>query len=73
MEKSSGEQLFFSVMVSEQAVTLRYGQSRSYTPLTVSFRTEGRLGLEMWTHLVLQVTNLKDLRTPMSALLNIDR
>ncbi|XP_078016774.1 usherin [Epinephelus lanceolatus] len=55
LEKSSEEQLFFSVTVSEQAVTLRYGQSSSQTPLTVSFRTEGRLTLERWTHLVLQV------------------
>ncbi|XP_074481361.1 usherin [Sebastes fasciatus] len=55
LEKSSGERLFFSVTVSEQAVTLLYGQSRRQTPLTVSFRTEGRLTLEKWTHLVLQV------------------
>ncbi|XP_053172998.1 usherin [Scomber japonicus] len=55
LEKSSGERLVFSVTVSEQAVTLRYGQSSSQTPLMVSFRTEGRLALERWTHLVLQV------------------
>ncbi|XP_068431767.1 usherin [Clinocottus analis] len=55
LEKSSGQRLIFSVTVSEQMVTLRYGQSNSQTPLTVSFRTEGRLTLEEWTHLVLQV------------------
>ncbi|XP_029281914.1 LOW QUALITY PROTEIN: usherin [Cottoperca gobio] len=55
LEKSSGERLVFSVTVSEQAVILRYGQSSSRTPLTVSFRTEGRLTLGKWTHLVLQV------------------
>ncbi|XP_045888237.1 uncharacterized protein LOC123958722 isoform X1 [Micropterus dolomieu] len=57
LEKSSGERLFYSVTVSEQAVTLWHGQSSSQTPLTVSFRTEGRLTLDRWTHLVLQVTN----------------
>lgn len=67
LEKSSGERLFFSVTVSEQAVTLWYGQSSSQTPLTVSFRTEGRLKLERWTHLVLQVTDLKCLMTPLVA------
>ncbi|XP_070688414.1 usherin [Pempheris klunzingeri] len=55
LEKSSGEHLLFSVTVSEQAVNLRYGQPSSQTPLIVSFRTEGRLTLERWTHLVLQV------------------
>ncbi|TDH17235.1 hypothetical protein EPR50_G00006290 [Perca flavescens] len=55
LEKSSGERLFFSVTVSEQAVTLRCGQASSQNPLTVSFRTEGRLTLERWTHIVLQV------------------
>ncbi len=65
LEKSSGERLFFSATVSEQAVTLRYGQSSRQTPLTISFRTEGRLTLDRWTHLVLQVTNL--LEIPMVA------
>ncbi|XP_070762485.1 usherin [Enoplosus armatus] len=55
LEKSSGERLLYSVTVSEQAVTLRYGQYSNRTPLTISFRTEGRLTLERWTHLVLQV------------------
>uniref|UniRef100_UPI0037E7E888 usherin n=1 Tax=Semicossyphus pulcher TaxID=241346 RepID=UPI0037E7E888 len=55
LEKSSREQLFFSVTVSEKAVILRYGQSGSQTPQAISFRTEGRLTLERWTHLVLQV------------------
>ncbi|KAM9366692.1 usherin [Symphorus nematophorus] len=55
LEKSSRERLCFSVTVSEQAVTLRYGQSSNQTPLTISFRTEGRLTLDKWTHLVLQV------------------
>ncbi|XP_031695980.1 uncharacterized protein LOC116378279 [Anarrhichthys ocellatus] len=54
LEKSSGQRLIFSVTMSEQMVTLRYGQ----TPLTVCFRTEGRLTPERWTHLVLQVTIL---------------
>ncbi|CAB1442997.1 unnamed protein product [Pleuronectes platessa] len=54
LEKSVGERLLFSVTVSEQAVTLRYVQSRGQTTMTVSFRTEGRLALERWTHLVLQ-------------------
>lgn len=57
LEKRSAEMLFFSVTVSERSLTLRYGQSGSQTPLTVSFRTEGRLVAETWTHLVLQVTN----------------
>lgn len=65
LEKSSREQLFFSVTVSEQAVTLRYSQRSSHTPLTVIFKTEGRLTLGSWTHLVLQVTNLKGLRGEM--------
>nr|XP_040024120.1 usherin isoform X2 [Gasterosteus aculeatus aculeatus] len=51
LEKSSGQRLIFSVTVSEQMVTLRYGP----TPLTVGFRTEGRLTRDKWTHLVLQV------------------
>ncbi|XP_029354432.1 usherin [Echeneis naucrates] len=55
IEKSLGEQLLFAVTVSEQAVNLRYVQSRSQATLTVSFRTEGRIALERWTHLVLQV------------------
>ncbi|TMS13118.1 Usherin [Larimichthys crocea] len=55
LEKSSEERLLFSVTVSEQAVTLRYGQSSSQTPLMVSFRTEGRITTKRWTHLVLQV------------------
>ncbi|AWP01780.1 putative usherin-like [Scophthalmus maximus] len=55
LEKSLGERLLFSVTVSEQVVTLRYVQSRSQTTLTVHFRAEGRLALERWTHLVLQV------------------
>ncbi|XP_074522167.1 usherin [Halichoeres trimaculatus] len=55
LEKSSGERLLFSVMVSEQAVVLRYGQPNSQSPQVVSFRTEGRFTPEKWTHLVLQV------------------
>ncbi|KAM3876945.1 usherin [Diretmus argenteus] len=55
LEKSSAGHLVFVVAVSEQAVTLRYGQSSSQPPLTISFRTEGRVALETWTHLVLQV------------------
>lgn len=52
LEKSLGEQLVFSVTVSEQTVTLRNGRSSGQT---VTFRTEGRLQLERWTHLTLQV------------------
>lgn len=55
LEKSTAEKLLFSVTVSDQALTLRYGQNQ----LTISFRTEGRLPLESWTHLVLQVTNIQ--------------
>ncbi|CAG11043.1 unnamed protein product [Tetraodon nigroviridis] len=55
LEKSTAEKLLFSVTVSDQALTLRYGQNR----LAVSFRTEGRLPLDSWTHLVLQVTNIE--------------
>ncbi|KAM9860567.1 LOW QUALITY PROTEIN: usherin [Aulostomus maculatus] len=55
LEKSSAERLVFSVTVSEQEVILRYGRARGLTPLMVSFRTEGRLFLDRWTHLVLQV------------------
>ncbi|TWW67413.1 Usherin Usher syndrome type IIa protein [Takifugu flavidus] len=51
LEKSSAEGLLFSVMLSDQALTLRHGQ----TPLAISFRTKGRIPLESWTHLVLQV------------------
>ncbi|KAM3624776.1 uncharacterized protein V6R79_001428 [Siganus canaliculatus] len=55
LEKSSRERLCFAVTVSEQVVTLRYGHPSSVTPLTVSFRTEGRLTLGTWTHLAMQV------------------
>lgn len=55
LEKSSSEQLVFSVSVSAQAVTLRHGQPGTRAPLSVSFRTEGKLALERWTHVVLQV------------------
>lgn len=55
LEKRSAESSLVSVMVSDQAVTLRYGQN----PLAISFRTEGRLSLDSWTHLVLQVTHVK--------------
>ncbi|XP_029001116.1 usherin isoform X2 [Betta splendens] len=55
LEKSFGEQLVFSVSVSEQAVTLRHGRPGGRTPLAVGFRTQGKLVLENWTHLVLQV------------------
>lgn len=56
LEKSTAEKLLlFSVMVSDQTLTLRYGQNQP----AISFRTEGRLPLGSWTHLVLQVTNIK--------------
>lgn len=56
LEKSSEQRLFFSLTVSGEAIILRYGQSNNQTSMN-SFRTEGRLGLESWTHLVLQVSN----------------
>lgn len=55
LEKSTAEEMLFSVTVSDQALTLQYGPN----PLAISFRTEGRLPLESWTHLVLQVTNIE--------------
>nr|XP_057944950.1 usherin isoform X3 [Doryrhamphus excisus] len=55
LEKSSRERLVFSLTVSEQIVSLQYIESRSLTPLTITFRTHGRLVLGRWTHLVLQV------------------
>ncbi|XP_061670381.1 usherin isoform X4 [Syngnathoides biaculeatus] len=55
LEKTSGGQLVFSMTVSEQVVRMRYTQSRSSTPLTINFRTEGRLLTDRWTHVVLQV------------------
>ncbi|XP_047436500.1 usherin [Mugil cephalus] len=55
LEKSLGEQLVFSLTVSGEAVTLRYGQSSSRSSLSNTFKTEGRLGLEKWTHVVLQI------------------
>ncbi|XP_061735051.1 usherin isoform X2 [Nerophis ophidion] len=55
LEKSSREQLVFSLTVSEQFVSLRYNQSRSLAPQTIRFKTDGRLVLGRWTHLVLQV------------------
>lgn len=61
LEKSSEERLVFTVTVSEKTVTIRYSQANSQTPLMVRFRTEGRLVLERWTHLVLQVRNLNSL------------
>ncbi|KAM9408306.1 LOW QUALITY PROTEIN: usherin [Pholidichthys leucotaenia] len=59
LEKSLGERLVFSLTVSGQAVTLHYGQSTSQIPLSISFRTERRLGPERWTHLVLQIHDRK--------------
>ncbi|KAK2920361.1 hypothetical protein Q8A73_002565 [Channa argus] len=56
LEKSSRGRLVFAVTVSRQEITLRYGQSNSQTQtLTARFRTEGKLALGEWTHLVLQV------------------
>ncbi|MED6236871.1 hypothetical protein GOODEAATRI_026536, partial [Goodea atripinnis] len=55
LEKSSEKQLVFSLTASERAVTFRYGQTNNPTSLMVSFRTEGRLLLNRWTHLTLQV------------------
>ncbi|KAF3686271.1 Usherin Usher syndrome type IIa protein -like protein [Channa argus] len=55
LEKSSRGRLVFAVTVSRQEITLRYGQSNSQTQtLTARFRTEGKLALGEWTHLVLQ-------------------
>lgn len=63
LEKSSADRLCFSVTVSEQAVTLQYGQPSSHSPLLVSFRTEGRIPPQRWTHLVLQVRSLQGWRS----------
>lgn len=60
LEKSSADWLCFTVTVSEQAVTLQYGQPSS---LLVSFRTEGRIPPQRWTHLVLQVRSLEGSRS----------
>lgn len=58
LEKSSGKRLWFSLTVSELAVTLRYSRPGSSVPLAVNFRTEGRISPHRWTHLALQVTHL---------------
>lgn len=70
LEKSSGERLCFSVTVSELAVTLQYSQPGSSIPLAVSFRTEGRISPQRWTHLALQVTHLLASRSPTGARLH---
>lgn len=69
LEKSSGQRLVFSLTVSGQAIVLRYGQSNNQTSM-ISFRTEDRLGLETWTHLVLQVRNIQSLGIPMMSSLS---
>lgn len=61
LEKSSEKWLLFSVTVSLKAVTLRYNQSNSETSQAITFRTEGRLPLDEWTHLTLQVKILSKL------------
>lgn len=68
LEKSAGERLCFSVTVSELAVTLRYSQPGSSVPLAVSFRTEGRISPQRWTHLSLQVTHIVGLGNPIGTL-----
>lgn len=68
LEKSAGERLCFSVTVSELAVTLRYSQAGSSVPLAVSFRTEGRISPQRWTHLSLQVTHIVGLGNPIGTL-----
>ncbi|XP_077419247.1 usherin isoform X1 [Vanacampus margaritifer] len=55
LEKNSRDQLVFSLTVSEQVVRMQYSRSGSSTPVAVSFRTEGRLVMDRWTHVVLQV------------------
>uniref|UniRef100_A0A3B5M4G7 Usher syndrome 2A (autosomal recessive, mild) n=1 Tax=Xiphophorus couchianus TaxID=32473 RepID=A0A3B5M4G7_9TELE len=55
LEKSSDNRLVFSLTVSERAVALRYGQTNGLTSHTISFRTEGRLQLNRWTHITLQI------------------
>lgn len=62
LEKSSDNRLVFSLTVSERAVALRYGQTNGLTSHTISFRTEGRLQLNSWTHITLQVRNINSLR-----------
>lgn len=71
LEKSSGERLCFSVTVSELAVTLQYSQPGSSIPLAVSFRTEGRISPQRWTHLALQVTHLLALGSPTAAAITL--
>lgn len=63
LEKSSADWPCFSVTVSERALTLRHGRPGSYSPLVVSFRTEGRITPQRWTHLVLQVRSLEGWRS----------
>jgi len=60
LEKSSGARVVFVLTVSERAVVLRYGLPSGPALLAVSFRTQGRLSLHRWTHLVLQVRASKD-------------
>ena len=67
IEKSSEDQLVFLLTVSESVVNLRYGQPHSGQtddqtggqssgqPLSVSFSTRGRITVDRWTHLALQV------------------
>ena len=54
LEKSSEERLVFLLTVSESAVKLQYGQPSSQVG-TLTFSTQGRLTVDRWTHLALQV------------------
>lgn len=54
LEKSSEERLVFLLTVSESAVKLQYGQPSGQAG-TLTFSTQGRLTVDRWTHLALQV------------------
>ncbi|KAJ7988959.1 hypothetical protein DPEC_G00314590 [Dallia pectoralis] len=54
LEKSSAERLTFQLTVSELVVTLRYGLSSGQV-VSLALATMGRLPVDRWTHLALQV------------------
>ncbi|KAL0969312.1 hypothetical protein UPYG_G00225390 [Umbra pygmaea] len=54
LEKSSEDHLVFLLTVSESAVTLWYGQPSGHV-VSLHFSTQGRVTVNRWTHLALQV------------------
>ncbi|KAK6307053.1 hypothetical protein J4Q44_G00222010 [Coregonus suidteri] len=54
LEKSSEARLVFLLTVSESEVKLRYGQPSGQVG-ALNFSTQGRLSVDRWTHLALQV------------------